>query len=64
MWPGTKKQPCPRCGSPDTIPIVHGQPRPDLPAGIEKIQPFKPPRVGIDDVDRVCRKCGHQWRVG
>lgn len=60
----TKGKACPRCGSVETMPIVHGQPRPDLPKGIDKVIPFRPPRVGVDDVDRVCGKCGHQFRVG
>jgi DNA-directed RNA polymerase subunit RPC12/RpoP len=55
---------CPRCGSRDTVRIVLGRPRPDLPR--------RGPRSGtvldrlggggVDNPDRVCRKCGHQWR--
>lgn len=57
---------CPRCGSSDTIRIALSRPRPDLPKRDRR------PRTllerlgggGVDNPDRACRKCGHQWRGG
>jgi ribosomal protein S27AE len=56
---------CPRCGSLDTVRIVLGQPRPDLPPrGPQKKDiPSILGGGGVDNPDRVCRKCGHQWRA-
>jgi len=54
---------CPRCGSRDTIRIALSRPRPDLPRrepGPGLGRPW--PGGGVDNPDRVCRKCGHQWR--
>jgi ribosomal protein S27AE len=60
----TGNRPCPRCGSRDTVRIALGRPRPDLPR-----QEPRPKSIrdrlgggGVDNPDRVCRKCGHQWR--
>jgi ribosomal protein S27AE len=56
---------CPRCGWHVTIPIVHGQPRPDLKrVGIPKDDALRDWLIGMDHKDRVCEKCGHQWATG
>ena len=56
---------CPRCGWHDTVPIVHGQPRPDLARLPERSRPALLRWLrGMDNPDRVCKKCGHQWAVG
>jgi hypothetical protein len=53
---------CPRCGSTETVAVSVGWPVPELG---QKEGPFKGPpgsrTLGIDNPDRVCRKCGHQW---
>ncbi len=60
-----KRPVCPRCGWPDTVPIVHGQPRPDLKRLPERERPARLRWLrGMDNPDRVCRKCGHQWAEG
>lgn len=56
---------CPRCGSSDTIRIALGQPRPDLPRrDPDRASVLDRLGGGVDNPDRVCRKCGHQWRTG
>jgi hypothetical protein len=54
---------CPRCGSRDSIRIILNQPRPELPVRdrparslLERIG------LGMDNPDRVCKRCGLQWR--
>ncbi len=54
---------CPRCGSVETLPIHAGWPEPELG---QKGPPQGPPfrkLLGIDNPDRVCKKCGHQWQT-
>jgi hypothetical protein len=54
---------CPRCASRETVRIVLGQPRPDLPIRGPVRPPLRGrPSLGMDQVDRVCKRCGHQWR--
>ncbi len=54
---------CPRCGSRDTIRVVLHQPRPDLPRRTGPAPPLLR-RLGlsVDETDRVCKRCGYQWR--
>jgi len=55
---------CPRCGSRETIRIVLGQPRPDLPIRSQpRITIFSRLGLGVDNPDRVCKRCGLQWRT-
>ncbi|MGH7554824.1 MAG: hypothetical protein ACREMQ_17630 [Longimicrobiales bacterium] len=55
---------CPRCGSVETQAIRTGWPEPEL----GQKQPSEGPPfkklLGIDNPDRVCKKCGHQWQAG
>lgn len=53
---------CPRCGSRDSIRIILGQPRPDLPVRSPRPLLRRLPTLGIDNPDRVCKRCGYQWR--
>lgn len=56
---------CPRCGWTQTIPIQHGQPRPDRKRlRVKKEDALRDWLKGMDHKDRVCEKCGHQWAVG
>lgn len=64
MSPGIRQPPaCPQCGSRESHRITLSQPRPDLPK-----RERRPGGIlgtlglGVDNPDRVCRRCGHQWR--
>lgn len=61
--PSARSTTCPQCGSRNTVRIALGRPRPDLPRGQRKPKSLLE-RLGggIDNPDRVCRKCGYQWK--
>lgn len=57
-----KKKPiCPRCGSIETRAIRSGWPEPELGGKMPREGPLGGQLLGIDNPDRVCTKCGHQW---
>ncbi len=53
---------CPRCGSHETQAIRTGWPEPELGQTSPRQGGVPFGRLlGIDNPDRVCRKCGQQW---
>lgn len=54
---------CPRCGSTDTMPIRSGWPEPELGQKSPREGPIGGRILGIDNPNRVCKKCGHQWQT-